>query len=75
MRAPFYTNLFFISEKVNFTNILRAAFTHADPKIAKKDIQLKQLFLLSGSACVKAARKHVDKIDPRSVYSKIQKSR
>ena len=30
----------------------------------KKDIQLKQLFALSGSACVKAARKHVNEIDP-----------
>ena len=31
---------------------------------AQKDSQLKQLFALSGSACVKAARKHVNKIDP-----------
>ena len=28
----------------NFTNNLRAAFTLADPKCAKKDSQLKQLF-------------------------------
>ena len=31
---------------------------------AQKDSQLKQLFALSGSAGVKAARKHVDEIDP-----------
>ena len=30
----------------------------------KKDSQLKQLFLLLGSAGVRAARKHVDEIDP-----------
>ena len=47
----------------NFTNILRAAFMQADPKIAKKS-QVKQLFALSGSASVKAARNHVDNIDP-----------
>ena len=35
---------------VNFTIILRAAFTHTDPKIAKKDSQLKKIFVLSGSA-------------------------
>ena len=52
---------------VNFTDILRAAFTRADPKIAKKDSQLKQLFALLGSAGVKAVLKHVDEIDPRSL--------
>jgi len=31
---------------------------------AQKDSQVKQLFALSGSAGVKAARKHVDEIDP-----------
>jgi len=36
---------------VNFTNILRAAFMHADPNSAKK----KLFFALLGSACVKAA--------------------
>ena len=49
-----------------FTNILRAAFTHADPKSAKKDSQLNQLFALFGSASIKAAHKHVDEIDPWS---------
>ena len=31
----------------------------------KKDSQVKQLFVLSGSAGVKAARKHIDEIDPQ----------
>ena len=31
---------------------------------AQKDTQVKQFFVLSGSACVKDASKHVDEIDP-----------
>ena len=34
------------------------------PKL-QKDSQIKQLFVLSGPACVKADQKHVDEIDPR----------
>ena len=45
---------------VNFTNTLRAAFTHTDPKS-----QVKQLFVFLGSARIKATRKHVNEIDPR----------
>ena len=45
-------------------HFLQAAFTHADPYSAKKDSQVKQLFVLSGSVGIKAARKHVDEIDP-----------
>ena len=48
---------------VNFNDILLAAFTQI-PK-PQKDIQLKLLFALSGSASVKPACKHVDEIDPR----------
>ena len=33
---------------------------------AKKDSQVKLLFKLLGSACVKAERKYIDEIDPRS---------
>ena len=44
-----------------------ATFMHTDPKSAKKDSQLKQLFALLGSGDVKAAHKHVDEIDPWSV--------
>ena len=62
------------SPGVNFTNILRAAFTHADPKSPKKDSQLKQLFVLLGSAGVKAALKHPDESDPRALGSIFQQS-
>ena len=47
---------------VNFTNILHAAFMHPDPKSAKKDSQVKQLFDLLEPMCVKAVHKHVDEI-------------
>ena len=53
------------SAGVNFTIILRAAFTRKDPNTAKKGSPVKQLFALSGPGSVKAARKHVDEIDPR----------
>ena len=49
---------------VNFNNILQAAYTRSDPKSAKKDNHVKQLFALSGSAWVKAARTIVGEIDP-----------
>ena len=53
--------------RVNFTNILQAAFTRTDPKSAKKDSQVTQLFVLLGSALVKAAHKHVGKFtQPRA---------
>ena len=55
-------------DQAHLTNILRAAFTRADPKSAKKDSQLKQLFALWVSVIIKAARKHVDEIDPRPIY-------
>jgi len=40
----------------NFTNVLWAAFTCADPKIAKRHWWLDCLFTLLGSAHIKAAR-------------------
>jgi len=40
---------------------------HADPKITKKDTQVRQIFSLMGSVEVKAAHKHVDEIDPLEV--------
>ena len=62
---PFKSTKSLVAPGVNFTNILCAAFTHADPKSAKKTSQLKQLFALLGSAGIKAACKLVDEIDPR----------
>ena len=40
---------------VNFTNILLAAFTRADPKSAKKLLNLNVFFALLGSTSAKAA--------------------
>ena len=54
-----------MSSGVNFTNILRAAFTCADPESTIKLLNLTVFFALLGSAQVKAACKHVDEIDPR----------
>jgi len=53
-----------LSSGVDFTNILRKAFTLADPKSAKRYWWLDCLFRLLGSAHIKAAHKHVGKIDP-----------
>jgi len=47
---------------VNFTNILRAAFTRADPKSANKQLNLTVFFALLGSARVKAARRTLVKL-------------
>ena len=49
---------------VNFTNTLHAVLSAQIPK-AQKDKQLKQIFALSGSACVKASSNLVDEIDPK----------
>ena len=49
---------------VNFTNVLRAAFTPADPKSGKKLLNLTVFFALSGSASVKAARRTLMKLTP-----------
>jgi hypothetical protein len=47
---------------VNFTNVLSAAFTHSDPKSAKKTVKLSVFFAHSGSAHVKAARRTLMKL-------------
>ena len=52
-----------VTPGVNFIIISRAASTRTDPK-REKDSQIKQLFAISGPACVKAVRKNVDEIDP-----------
>ena len=49
---------------VNFINILRAAFMPADPKSAKKDSQVNQLFALLGSVSVKAAHRTLMILNP-----------
>ncbi len=49
---------------VNFSNVLRTAFTLADPKSAKKTVKLSVFFALSGSARVKAAHRMLMKLTP-----------
>jgi len=49
---------------VNFINVLRAAFTLADPKSAKKTVKSSSFLALSGSASVKAARRALVKLTP-----------
>ena len=51
--------------RVNFTNILRAAFTRVDPKSAKKMLNLTVFFALLGSVRVKAACRMLVKLTPR----------
>ena len=47
---------------VNFTNVLRAAFTHANPKSAKKLLNLTVFFALLGSEQIKAAHRMLVKL-------------
>ena len=49
---------------VNFTNVLRPAFTHTDPKSAIKLLNLTVFFALLGSARVKAACRTLVKLTP-----------
>jgi len=47
-----------------FTNVLRAAFEHKDPKSAKRHWQLDCLLAFLGSSYLKVALRHVDEINP-----------
>ena len=53
--------------RVNFNNVLAAAFVRADPKSAKKTDNFTVFFALSGSACVKVANRTLMKLT-QSVY-------
>jgi len=59
---------------VIFTNILRAAFLHADPKSAKKTDNLNVFLALSGSARAKAAQKMLVKLTPGQYHDSTSKS-
>ena len=48
----------------NFTNVLRAAFTRANPKSAKKTVKLSSFFALLGSTSAKAAHRTLVKLTP-----------
>jgi len=47
-----------------FINVLHTAFTLEDPKGVKTTINLTVFFTLSGSGCVKAARRTLMKLTP-----------
>ena len=49
---------------VNFTNVLRAAFTRADLKSAIKLLNLTVFFAILGSTCVKAPCRTLVKLTP-----------
>jgi len=56
---------------VNFIEILWAALTRQDPKSTKKTDDLTVLFVLSGSAHVKAAHKTLMKFTPVSISHEV----
>ena len=58
------------SPGVNFTNVLRTALTHADPKSANKLLNLTVFFALLGFVGVKAAHRMLLKLTPRSTKEK-----
>ena len=68
MRTLFTQNFVYMIRSrvpgVNFTNVLQAAFTHAEPKSAIKLLSLTVFFELLGSAHVKAAQRTLVKLTP-----------
>ncbi len=50
------------SQDLNFINVLRTAFTLADPKSVKKTVKLSIFFTLLGSASVKAVLRTLMKL-------------
>ena len=46
-----------ILDRVNFINVLRAAFSLTDPESTKKTVKSSSFFALSGSPSVKAAHR------------------
>ena len=57
-----WEKLIFICSGVNFTNIIRAAFTCSNPESAKRLLDLTVLFVLLWSASGKAARRMLMKL-------------
>ncbi len=49
---------------LNFINVLRTAFTHADPESVRIQSNPQYLFTLLGSAHVKAVRRTLMKLTP-----------
>ncbi len=57
-------NLMQERSRVNFINVLQAAFARSDPKDAKKTVKLTVSIALSGSAGKKAAHRMLMKLTP-----------
>jgi len=55
------------SPRVNFTYVLRAAFTLVGPKNAKWHCRLDCFFTYSGSMCIKAVRRMLMKLSPEEL--------
>jgi len=53
-----------LTSRANFTNVLLIAFTFEDPKSANRTDDLTVIFVLLGSARVKAERKKLVKLTP-----------
>ena len=63
MPSKGYANIGGGTPVVNFTTFYEQLLREQIPK-GQKNIEINQLFALLGSARVKAARKHIDEIDP-----------
>ncbi len=59
-----------LTPSVNFTNVLRAAFAHANHESAKKIDDLTVFFVLLGSARAKAACRTLMKLTPCCFFKK-----
>ena len=57
------------TQRVNFINVLQAAFVRAVPKSTKKTVKLSSFIALFGSVRVKAARRMLVKLTQRHTYA------
>ena len=62
----YFTLVFFVICGQFHQHFMRSFYACRSKK-HQKDSQVKQLFAILGSACIKAARKHIDEIDPWSL--------
>ncbi len=63
----------YLRSGVNFINVVRAAFLHADAKSAKKTVKLSVFFALLGSVRIKAASRTLMKLTPHFMSSNEKK--
>jgi len=59
---------------LNFINVLRTAFTQADPESVKFQLSRQHLFTLLGSASIKAAGRTLMKLTPGLLDKQVQTS-